>query len=174
MIHRLTPKANLQEEKRLHLAIGLPLSDEAGLTYFLQRLYDPNAPEFHHYLTPEEFAARFGPTKDQYERVVAFAKNNNLTVTGRHSNRLLLNVNPSVADIQRAFNIHLLKYNHPTENREFFAPDAEPSIEAELPILDVGGLSNYLRPQPRSHQLETSDGASRLLALSGSGPNGTY
>jgi kumamolisin len=49
--------------KRLDLTIGLPLRDRPGLTNLLQELYDPNSRNFRHYLTPDQFAQRFGPTE---------------------------------------------------------------------------------------------------------------
>ena len=38
-------------------------------------------PNYHHYLTPEQFTERFGPTEQDYQAVIAFAKANGLTVT---------------------------------------------------------------------------------------------
>jgi subtilase family serine protease len=46
----------------LRLAIGLPLRNRAALTNLLRELYDPASPNYHHYLTPEQFTERFGPT----------------------------------------------------------------------------------------------------------------
>src|ERR1017187_7090926 len=38
---RLAPVGHLEGSKRLNLAIGLPLRDQAGLTRLIQELYDP-------------------------------------------------------------------------------------------------------------------------------------
>ncbi|HVV70389.1 MAG TPA: protease pro-enzyme activation domain-containing protein, partial [Verrucomicrobiae bacterium] len=109
----------------LKLAIGLPLRNQAALTNLLAELYDPSHPNYRHYLAPEEFTARFGPTKAQYDRVKNFARTNGLTVLGAHANRLVLDVRGNVAQVQRAFHISLRTYPHPTESRSFFAPDRE-------------------------------------------------
>jgi len=98
------------------------------LTNLLEQIYDPASANYHHFLTPEEFTAQFGPTIQDYEMVVNFAKVNGLTVTGRYSNRMLLDVTGKAADIQNAFQVNLRVYHHPTENRDFFAPDREPSV----------------------------------------------
>ena len=63
-----------------------------------------------------------------YQAVIAFAQANNLTVTYEHSNRVILDVSGTVADIQSAFNVNLLIYQHPTEDRTFYAPDVDPSL----------------------------------------------
>ncbi|HLH54423.1 MAG TPA: protease pro-enzyme activation domain-containing protein [Verrucomicrobiae bacterium] len=171
---RLTPKENLSSDKQIRLAIGLPLRDEAGLSEFLNSVYDPASPAFHQYLTPEQFTEKFGPTQEQYEKVVAFARQHHLAVTARHSNRLVLDVAGSVGDVQRAFNVTLRNFAHPTENRDFYAPDTEPSVAVEVPVLDITGLSDYVRPFPKSLRLEAGSVAADAVPHSGSGPNGAY
>jgi hypothetical protein len=139
----------LPSTNSLDLAIGLPLRDQAAVTRLLQDIYDPSSPNYRHYLTSEQFDERFGPTEADYQTVIAFAKAHNLTVTGTHSDRMLLDVAGSVADIEGAFHITLRTYQHPTEARTFYAPDTEPSVEVNVPILDISGLSNFRVPHPK-------------------------
>ena len=102
---------------KLHLAIGLPLRNQESLTTLLQQVVDPASPNFRHYLTPEQFTAQFGPTEQDYQAVLDFAKTNGFTVTVKHANRMLVEVDAPAADVERAFNITLRNYQHPTENR---------------------------------------------------------
>jgi len=170
---RLSPVGRLPSSRRLSLAIGLPLRNQAALTTLLHQLYDPASPNFHHYLTPAQFAAQFGPTQQDYETVAAFARAHGLTVTNRYGNRVVLDVQGSVADIEKTLHVTMRLYNHPTEARTFFAPDAEPSLDLGIPLLHIGGLDNYSIPHPNL--------AIKPLALtrnakpnSGSGPSGNY
>ncbi len=156
---------------RLDLTIGLPLRDREGLTNLLQQLYDPASPNFRHYLTPEQFAQRFGPTEEDYQSVISFAQSHGLIVKGRHSNQTLVNVTGTVGSIERAFHVTLNQYQHPTENRTFFAPDGEPSVDLATPILSVGGLDNYNVPHPCFHPGVTNGAKAQAT---GSGPGGTY
>ena len=172
VVSRLQPLGDLPATNELWLAIGLPLRDPAGLSKFLKEVYDPASPNFRHYLTPEEFTARFGPTEQDYTAVKNFARANGFQITGRHGNRLLLDVRANVADIQRAFHIGMRKFKHPREARDFFAPDAEPAVAASLPVADVGGLSNYQLPQPKL--LQKTFPADKAEAKSGSAPNGDF
>src|SRR5580693_6259157 len=66
------PLANLPPSTPLDLAIGLPLRNKVALADFLQQLYDPASPNFHHYLTPEQFTERFGPTEQDYRKVTDY------------------------------------------------------------------------------------------------------
>jgi len=163
----------------MDLAIGLPLRHQQELQNFLQALYDPRSPQFRQYLTPEQFTDRFGPTPADYQAVFDFARTNGFTVTGTHADRLLLEVSASAADVQRAFQITLRRYPHPTEARTFFAPDTEPSAPADLPIADISGLTDYRLPHPnyfhRRLGLPEAPGSHpENTSRDGSGPNGNF
>ena len=165
----LTATGPLPGTNELHLAIGVPLRDPAGLEKFLADVYDPASPNYRHFLTPEESTARFSATEADYAAVKNFALTNGFKISGEHGNRLLLDVTAKAADVERAFHFHLKKFQHPTEAREFFAPDAEPTVDANLPVADIQGLSDYSRPHPKSHRTVIPAGAT---PKNGSAPNG--
>ena len=167
----LRPAGRLPATNRLNLAIGLPLRNTNALTKLLHDMYDPASPQFRRYLTPEQFTEQFGPTRQDYEAVRQFARKYGLDVTVTHSNRVLLDVAGPVADIEKAFQVTLRTYQHPTEARQFHAPDVEPSVEAGLAVLDISGLDNYALPRPASHRTSVTT----LAGLgSGSGPSGSH
>ncbi len=157
--------------ERLNLTIGLPLRDQEGLTNLLRELYDPASPNFRHYLTSDQFARQFGPTEEDYQAVINFAQSHGLAVTGRHSNRMLVDVTGAVGSIERAFHVTMNQYQHPTENRTFFAPDAEPSIALATPVLSIGGLDNYVVPHPCLRVVPLQQAKAQAA---GSGPGGAY
>ena len=171
-IRQLPPIARVARGQRLDVAIGLPLRNQAALADLLYRIYDPKSPEYRHYLTPQQFTERFGPTATEYQAVMDFAVSRNLTITATHSNRMLLEVIGAVADIEQAFQVHLNWYSHPTEKRAFFAPDAEPSVAANLAILDISGLDDYIIPHPMA--LRPVPGRQCARPMLGSGVGGSY
>lgn len=170
---RLTATGRLPATNELRLAIGLPLRDAAGLDQFLAAVANPASPDFRHYLTPEEFSARFGPTAADYATVENFALTNGLQIAATHGNRLVLDVTGSAANVERAFQLHLKKYQHPTEAREFFAPDAEPSVDAALPVTDMQGLSDFIRPHAKLHHADATVTGSGV-PKSGSASGGNF
>jgi subtilase family serine protease len=174
----LTPSGPLPAANRLNLAISLPLRNAAALSNLLQQIYDPNSPQFHHYLTPAQFTAQFGPTQKDYQALITFAKANGLQVTTTHPNRLLLDVSGSVADVEKALHVTLHTYQHPTENRTFYAPDVEPSLALSVPGLQISGLDNYALPRPRLQATRLAGGHNQVAGNSvpnlGSGPGGTF
>jgi subtilase family serine protease len=168
----LTPKGRLPATNQLFLAIGLPLRNQAALGELLRQLYDPRSTNFHKFLTPQEFTARFGPTEPDYQAVIKFAEANGLTVAGKHPNRVVLDVEGSASNVEQAFHITLRTYRHPAEARDFFAPDTEPSVPTNLSVVTVEGLSDYSLPRPLVHKVETLK--VRPLSFNGSGPDGEY
>ncbi|MGP8199909.1 MAG: protease pro-enzyme activation domain-containing protein [Limisphaerales bacterium] len=168
-VFNLTPTGRLAPTNRLRLAIGLPMRDPAGLDNFLQRVYDPASPSYHQFLTVAELTTRFGPTEQDYEAVKNFALANGLAITTTHPNRLLLDVAGPASAVEQAFHVTLRTYRHPTEGRQFFAPDTEPEVDVALPVADVQGLSDYSRPHPLCRQRGSSPAAPR----NGSAPDGS-
>ena len=171
VVPSLTTKGLLPATNQLNLAIGLPLRDAPGLDDFLAQLYDPANPNFRQFLTPDEFTARFGPTEQDYEAVKNFARTNGLAVITTYSNRLVLDVAGPAAAVEKAFHIALRTYRHPTEARDFYAPDTEPAVDAALPVVDVQGMSDFSRPHPRLHLMNAA--AAKAVVRSGSAPDGS-
>ena len=171
-VARLTPTGRLPATNRLFLSIGLPLRNQAALGELLRQLYDPRSTNFHKFLTPQEFTARFGPTEQDYQAVKKFAETNGLIVADQHPSRVVLDVEGSASNVERAFHVTLHSYRHPTEARNFFAPDTEPSVPTNLSVVTVEGLSDYNFPHPLLHKAEASN--AMPLAFNGSGPKHEY
>ena len=163
------PLGRLSSDKKLNLAIGLPLRNRQELDLLVQQLYDASSPKYHQFITAGEFAKRFGPSEDDYRKLQDFVTNYGLRVTGLHPNRLLLDVSGSVADIERMLHVRLQLYQHPTEARTFYAPDVEPVALSGAPILHVSGLDNFLIPRPTSLHETTGP-----VPQAGSGPGGAF
>ena len=113
-VSQLQALRRLESTNRLQLAIGLPLQNQPALDQLLQDLYNPASPHFRHFLTSAEFTQQFGPTTGDYAAVTAFLKANGFTVKDTPSNRMLVDVEGSVADIERTLHVQLHVYQHPT------------------------------------------------------------
>ena len=172
---QLVATGRLDSATHLDLAIGLPLRNREQLTNLLEKLYQPADENFRHYLSADQFASSFGPSPEDYQAVVDFAKSHGLTVKRTHPNRTLLDVSGSVADIEKAFHVHMNLYQHPVEARAFFAPDTEPSLDLNTPVLMISGLDNYVRPRPHPLVRPLGGGSGGSGGSSGgSGSGGSY
>ena len=175
------PVGHIPAAQIMQLDIVLPLSDQAGLDSLLSELYDPASPSYRHFLTVQEFTARFGPSQANYDAVVAFAKANDLTVFGGTRDGMDVQVKGSVSDVETAFHINMRTYRHPTEDRTFYAPDREPVANLPFQLWHISGLDNY--SIPHSRLVKRSDYAQAhgiapeavvSYATTGSGPSASF
>jgi hypothetical protein len=172
----LKPLHRFAATNQMSLSIGLPLHNSVGLKNFLQQVYDPTSLQYRQYLTSDKFTEQYGPTKQDVDALSVFARANGFKVTHTHPNRMLLNVSGSVDQVEKAFGIKMQVYQHPTEPREFFAPDTEPSVNANLPILDISGLNNYELPRRARKPRKSASATATTTAATGtgSGTNGAF
>ncbi len=161
----------LPATKSVRLDIVLPLRNQAELENFLQDLYDPSSPFYRRFLTVPEFTARFGPTQEDYDAVVRFADASGFTVVGGSRDGMDVQITGSVAAIETAFHVTLGVYQHPTENRTFYAPDREPTVDLPFQLWHISGLDNYSIPQPLYHHRDLTVNSN---ATTGSCPSTSF
>jgi len=159
-------------EQRLSLAISLPLPNEAALDEQLREIYDPQSPNFHRYLSVQEFTSQFGPSASDYAALRNFAEASGLKVVDDAANRLVLDVEGPAANIESAFHVTLGVYQHPTEARTFYAPDREPALDLNVTVLHISGLDNFTLP--RAKNVRRSESVQPSGKTTGSGPGGDF
>jgi subtilase family serine protease len=170
----------LSPARILQLDVVLSLRDPAVLDALLAELNATN-PRYRRYLTPAEFTERFGPSQQDYDAVVRYVDAHGLTVIGGSRDRMDVQVAGSVSAIESAFHVSLLSYQHPTENRTFYAPDREPTTDLPFALWHISGLDNYSIPHPaymRRTDYRSALGVdpSNLVnpETTGSGPQGSF
>ena len=163
----------MPETQTLRLDVVLPLRDREGLEKFLQEVYDPTSPSYRHFLTVPEFTARFGPTQEDYETLLGFAKSYGFKVVGGTRDGMDVQIEGTVTSIELAFNVSMGVYQHPTEGREFYAPDREPTAALPFSLWHISGLDNYSIPHPMlEHRNSVPDVTPN--ATTGSGPSASF
>ena len=165
---------HLPANQSMRIVLVLPLRDQAGLDSFLKELYDPSSSSYRKFLTMEQFTERFGPTEDDYNAVIQFAKNNGFEVVATSPNHLNLDVVGSVAAIERAFHLMLGVYQHPNGARTFYAPDREPMPDLSVQLWHISGLDNYSIPKPMYVRRNPNTAGAKSNATTGSGPDASF
>ncbi|WP_233840452.1 S53 family serine peptidase [Dyella sp. 2HG41-7] len=165
----------------MQLDVVLPLRDKAGLDAFIADVTNPASANYQHYLTPQEFTARFGPTQNDYDTVVQYLTRYGFTVTGGSRDGMDIQVAGPVSAVEAAFNMKMRTYKHPTENRTFYSPDREPTTSLAIPLWHVSGLDNYSIPKPlfvKKGDYAAAKGISPdavvTHATTGSGPSASF
>ena len=174
-------------QQQLNLSVGLQLRNRQELTNLLSDLYNPRSSLYHHFLTPQEFVAEFGPTTDQVQQVESYLRQQGLAITSVAPNGLLIDASATVAQAEAAFQVTINNYTLGT--RGFFANANPPVIPGALSslIVSIGGLDNSVKMHPLYHMSSHPKGkakpslsnakSSPHAAQSGYGPtelNGAY
>ena len=157
---------------RLRLAIALPMRNQAELKHLFDDIYDPSSRNYHRYLSVAQFTERFGPTKADYAKALRFFSSNGLAITGVAANRYLIEGSASVGTLERMLHVNFGLYQRPGESRRFIAPDREPTLGLDVPVLRIIGLDDADPPTNRLVQRKLDVAAQS--PVKGSGPNGWY
>jgi kumamolisin len=175
------PVGRLPVTQILQLDLVLPLSDSDGLDAFLKELYDPDSPSYRHYLTVQEFTAQFGPRQEDYNAVVDYAKANGFAVVGGTRDGMDVQIKGPVSAVEAAFHVTMRTYQHPTQDRIFYAPDREPTTNLPFSLWHISGLDNYSIPHPmfvsktgyaEAHGIDPNSLVTH--ASTGSGPSASF
>jgi subtilase family serine protease len=149
----------LDGKTKITLAVGLPLHNRDALKAFLADISNPKSKNYRHYLTSQQFIDRYAPTQEEYAKAGDFLKSKGMKIISRFNDRMLINAEGAGSDVESAFNVKLYNYRRP-DGTIFYAPDAEPSMDSDVPIEHINGLNS-------AAVIKTS-------ALTGSGAGGYF
>lgn len=155
LLKQAKESGDMDAGQTLNLSIGLRLQHQDVLSQLLHNISDPHSAQYHHFLTPQQFADQFSPTLEQRQQVVDYLRNQGLVVDSVSSNGLLVNAHGTVAQAEAAFQVQMQKYQ--LGSRSFYANANAPSIPAALStvILSIGGLDDSAQLHPLSHLVPT-------------------
>ncbi|HLY58173.1 MAG TPA: S53 family peptidase [Stellaceae bacterium] len=141
-------------ERSITVTVALKLHDAAGAETLLQRINTAGDPQYHRFLTPEQFQARFAPTRAEVEKVSAGLRAYGLTV--ERATTTTLHVSGTPDRIERAFSVTLHTFDVPAHGASpsysFRAPLQRPSAPEAAGglVAAVVGLDTQPRFKPRS------------------------
>lgn len=164
-------------------------SQQIALEQLLANQQNPASADFRKWLTPEQYAERFGASQNDVSRITAWLKSQGFQVQSVARSRTWIQFSGTAQEVENAFHTQIHQF---LENGELhYANATDPSIPAALSDIVRGlrGLNNYrLKPRsqarglgPRSttnngqHQLAPDDIATiyDVTPLYTSGINGT-
>ncbi len=133
----------------LPLVVTLQPRNPTALAAEVRAVSDPASPEYRHFLTPTDFARRFGPTPGTIARVASVLRNEGLMVGAPSATGLSLPVSGTVAQVQSAFSTPIARYRLASgktgyDNRA--APQVPVSVAPQ--IEGVLGLDTLSPPRP--------------------------
>ncbi len=128
----------------LELTIVLGLRNQATLKQLLADQQDPASPRYHQWLTPQEFASRFGPTDKQAGLVADWLKGEGFDITSVNPVARTIKARGDAETAERAFSTTLIS------DGVSFANTTDPSIPAQFDglVVSIMGLDNMHAAAP--------------------------
>jgi len=124
-------------------------SQQTALEQLLAQQQNPASAEYHKWLTPEQYADRFGLSQNDVNRITAWLQSQGLQVQRVARSRTWIEFRGTARQMENAFRTRIHQY---LENGKLhYANSTDPSIPATLSdiVLGLRGLNNY-RLKPRS------------------------
>lgn len=142
--------ANLAME-RMQLVLARSLEQEAALAKFMAEQQDSSSPNFHHWLSPEQFGRQFGPSDQDIQTLTSWLASHGFAVNQVSKGRTTIEFSGTAAQVQEGFHAAIHKYVLPN-GEEHWANSSDPTIpEALAPVVaGIHGLHNFF-PKPMSH-----------------------
>jgi hypothetical protein len=133
-------------------------AQQTDLNSLLAQQQDRTSRNYHRWLTPAEFADRFGMTQNDVSRVTAWLESQGLTVTSIANSRNQISFDGTVAQIELVFGTEV--HDYLVDSEVHFANATDPLVPAALAdsVLSVGHLHNF-NPKPRANFRRISSGA---------------
>ncbi|HXY80086.1 MAG TPA: protease pro-enzyme activation domain-containing protein [Gaiellaceae bacterium] len=147
----------------LRLDVVLTPTDAPGLSALATAVSTPGSPSFRQFLSPAEFAARFGASNATIAAVKQSLRGRGLQVTRVSSNRLIVHVTGTMHQVERAFAVSLARYRLP-DGAVVFANTTAPRLPHDLAahVSQIVGLDSLAAPTRAD--LVRAGGAARRAA----------
>jgi subtilase family serine protease len=129
-----------------------PVPQEQSLEQFIARQYDPLSPDFHRWLTPQQFGAEFGPSSDDIRKVTQWLTQQGFRLNSVPAGGLFVDFSGTAGQVAQAFHTEIHRYR--VHGEDHYANSSDPYIPAALaPIVSGFRALNDFHPHPMVHHL---------------------
>lgn len=121
----------------------LHLQPAPGLEEFLASQQDPKSPNYHHWLTPEEFGDRFGLSTTDLAKITGWLRAEDFQIHDVARGRHWITFSGTAAQVAHAFHTQIHRYL--VNGQPHFSNATEPSVPAALGSVVAGirGLHDF-------------------------------
>jgi len=132
-----------------HLFLFLQRSpeQEKAVDDYIKQLNDKNSPNFHKWLTPEEFGDKFGVAEADIQQVTNWLQSNGFRINQVYPNRMLIDISGTAGQVANAFHTQLATVQ--VGDKTNIANLSDPAVPAALaPVIRGFASLNSFRPSP--------------------------
>jgi hypothetical protein len=135
---------------RMLLVLQRSPQQEAALDQLLEQQQDNSSPNYHRWLTPQQFGADFGPAAADVQTITSWLQSHGIQVTRVSNGGIVIEFSGTASQVQGAFHTTIHKYTVNAE--QHYANSTDPQIPAALvPVVaGVRSLNNF-PARPMNH-----------------------
>src|SRR5579863_363127 len=153
--HRVTLAGNTRPEANAHNDLGavddsMPLEHmqlllrrpenlQQQLDAFTESLTDKSSPNYHHWLTADEFGSRFGVAQPDIDTITGWLTVHGFAVNTVYPSRMVIDFSGTAAQVREAFSAEIHAYQ--AHGARHFANNRDPQIPAALAPAIAGIVS---------------------------------
>src|SRR5216683_692209 len=135
-----------------HMLLQLKRSpeQEQALQQFIDELHTKGSPNFHHWLTAQEFGERFGLAKPDLDAIAAWLQSHGFHVNVVYPSGMLIDFSGTAGQVRSAFQTEI--HNLEVKGEKHVGNMSDPRIPAALAPLIAGVVSLHdFRPHSMHH-----------------------
>jgi subtilase family serine protease len=137
---------------RMMLLMKRSPAQESVLDKFLAQQLDESSPNFHKWLTPDQFGERFGASEEDIAQVTSWLRSQGFQAVTVSHGRNIIEFSGNAGQVQSAFRTAIHSYN--IKGKQYWANAADPQIPQALAPAVAGIVSLHNFPKhPASHSL---------------------
>ncbi|WP_348264100.1 protease pro-enzyme activation domain-containing protein [Telmatobacter sp. DSM 110680] len=133
--------------KGMSIVFNRSAAQQADLEALIAAQQNPASPLYHQWLTPDQFAARFGMAQSDIDKVQTWLQQQGFSVDSVARSRNLIRFSGNAGQVEQAFQTQMHYYN--VRGEKHFAPATALSLPSAVlsSVATVGNLDDF-RPRP--------------------------
>jgi len=139
----------------MRLVLSRSAAQQSALDSYLAQLQDKSSPNYHKWLTPQQFGQLYGPADSDIAALVAWLQSHGFTVEPISVGRTNIAFSGSVSQVEAAF--HTSIHSFQTADAQFYSNTTDPQIPSALAGV-VMGVAHLNTIRPRAHSVRGSVG----------------
>jgi subtilase family serine protease len=137
--------------QRMMLVLKTTPEQGAALNNLLAEQQDRSSPNYHKWLTPEEFGAQFGVSDADIQKITGWLESHGFHVDDVANGRNVIQFSGNAAQLQSAF--HTAMHRYAINGNEYWANANDPAIPVALTpaVTGIASLNNF--PRRAAHRI---------------------
>jgi hypothetical protein len=135
---------------RMLLVLQRSPGQESALEQLLDQQQDHSSPNYHQWLTPQQFGQQYGPSDQDVQKITSWLQSHGFQVAPVSNGHTVIEFGGTAGQVQEAFHTAIHKYSVPTKSgtrEDHWANSTDPSIPAALApvVAGINTLHNFPR-----------------------------